>query len=220
MQIAYLVWGRVELLGVEGGTEAKGNTLAEEDVVGESGNTTVVDLGLGEGQWINAVLGGNLKTDVGAGLGVPDSLGTSLNLGVNLVVVGGGEDAQVVGGNDGGGVKWLLVTDTEGVASDGGLLDIVTGLSSDEETIMSNDGVNGGGWTLQEIEESAGVEVWLLEVQVELDALGLGGWEERAENLSLESLGDGVVELELGLQSVGGVPGLGDSGSCVSEYHQ
>jgi hypothetical protein len=36
----------VKLLGVERATEAKGNTLAEEDVVGESSDTTVVDLGL------------------------------------------------------------------------------------------------------------------------------------------------------------------------------
>lgn len=220
MGSAYLVWGRVELLGVEGGTEAKGNTLTEEDVVGESGNTTVVDLGLGEGQWINAILGGDLETDVGTGLGVPDSLGTGLNLGVDLVVVGSGEDGQVVGGDDGSSVEWLLVSNTEGVAGDGGLLNVVTGLSSDKEAIMANDSVNGGGWALEEIEESAGVEVWLLEVEVELDALGLGGWEEGAENLSLEALCDGVVELELGLQGVGGVPGLGDGGSCMAEYHQ
>ena len=38
--------GLVELLGVEGGTNAKGGTRAEEDVVGDGSNTTVVDLAL------------------------------------------------------------------------------------------------------------------------------------------------------------------------------
>ena len=38
--------GLVELLGVEGATEAEGDALAEEDVVGEGGDTAVVDLGL------------------------------------------------------------------------------------------------------------------------------------------------------------------------------
>lgn len=36
----------VELLGIEGGTKTKGEARAEEDVVGNSSNTTVVDLGL------------------------------------------------------------------------------------------------------------------------------------------------------------------------------
>lgn len=41
-----LVGGLVNLLGVERATETQGDTGAEEDVVGDSGNTTVVDLGL------------------------------------------------------------------------------------------------------------------------------------------------------------------------------
>jgi len=43
---ADLVSSLVEVLGIEGGTEAEGDTRAEEDVVSQSGNTTVVDLGL------------------------------------------------------------------------------------------------------------------------------------------------------------------------------
>ena len=38
--------GLVELLGIEGGTEAEGDTGAEEDVVGNGSNTAVVDLDL------------------------------------------------------------------------------------------------------------------------------------------------------------------------------
>ena len=36
----------VQVLGIKGSTEAKGDTRAQEDVVGQGGNTTVVDLGL------------------------------------------------------------------------------------------------------------------------------------------------------------------------------
>lgn len=43
-----LVGSLVELLGIKGGSEAKGDTRAEENVVGDSGDTTVVDLDLGE----------------------------------------------------------------------------------------------------------------------------------------------------------------------------
>ena len=42
----YLVGSLVELLGVEGATEAEGNTLTEEDVVGEGSNAAVVNLNL------------------------------------------------------------------------------------------------------------------------------------------------------------------------------
>jgi len=40
------VGGLVELLGVEGSADAESDALAEEDVVGDSSDTAVVDLGL------------------------------------------------------------------------------------------------------------------------------------------------------------------------------
>lgn len=43
---ANLVGSLVQVLGIKGSTEAKSDTRAEEDVVGQSGNTAVVDLGL------------------------------------------------------------------------------------------------------------------------------------------------------------------------------
>lgn len=41
-----LVGSLVKLLGIERATKTQGDTLTEEDVVGEGGNTTVVDLDL------------------------------------------------------------------------------------------------------------------------------------------------------------------------------
>lgn len=43
---ADLVGSLVQVLGIERGTEAEGDTRAEQDVVSQSGNTTVVDLSL------------------------------------------------------------------------------------------------------------------------------------------------------------------------------
>lgn len=43
---ADLVGGLVEVLGIEGSSEAESDTWAEEDVVGKSSDTAVVDLGL------------------------------------------------------------------------------------------------------------------------------------------------------------------------------
>ncbi len=41
-----LVGGLVELLGIKGSSETEGNTGAKENVVGDGGDTTVIDLGL------------------------------------------------------------------------------------------------------------------------------------------------------------------------------
>ena len=38
--------GLVEFLGVKGGAKAKGDAGAEQDVVGDSSDTTVIDLNL------------------------------------------------------------------------------------------------------------------------------------------------------------------------------
>lgn len=204
----------VELLGVERATETQGDTLAEEDVVAESSDTAVVELDLGERDGVDAVLGGNLEADSVASLGVPGGLGTSLNLGVDLVVVRGGKDAQVVSGSDSGAVLGSGVTDGSAVAGDGGLLDIVASRGTSEETLVADNGVDVGLGTLEEVEEGTAVEAGLLEVEVELGTLGSSGGEEVEETLELEALGEGVVDLNLGVEGVGGVPGLGKGKTC------
>lgn len=135
------------------------------------------------------------------------------------MVVAGGEDAQVVSGGNSGAVGGGLVADGGAVAGDLGLLDVVTDGGTGEETLVADESVNGGGGALGEIEEGAAVEVGLLEVQVQLDSLALGVGEEAKDSLSLEALGDVVGELELGLEGVGGVPGVGDGQACALPKH-
>lgn len=217
MRGAYLVGSLVELLGVERATETQGDTLAEEDVVADSGDTAVVELDLRKGDRVDAVLGGNLEADGVAGLGVPGGLGTGLDLGVDLVVVRGSEDAQVVSGGDGSAVLGSGVADGGAVGGDGSLVDIVAGRGTGEEALMADDGVNVGSGSLEEVEEGAAVEAGLLEVQVEAGTLGSGSRQEVEETLKLQALGEGVVDLKLGVKDVGGVPGLGEGETCIRE---
>lgn len=126
------------------------------------------------------------------------------------MVVAGGEDSQVVGSGDGSRVLGNAVADGSGVLGDGGLLDIVATLSTDKETLVAENSIEVGGGAVKEIEESTGVHVGLLEVEVELSTLGLLSREILGEDLSLETLGDVVVKLELGVEGVGGSPGLGE----------
>lgn len=86
---------------------------------------------------VKLVLAGDLEADVASGGGVPGGLCAGLDLGVDLVVVAGGEDAEVVGGGDGGSVGALAVAGGEGVFGDGGLADIVASLSADEESLVA-----------------------------------------------------------------------------------
>lgn len=222
--------GLVKLLGIEGATETQVNTGAEEGVVSDGSHTTVVDLGLigvsncllggtptgivaylGEGQGVKTVLAGNLETDVVAGLGVPGSLGTGLDLAVDLVVVAGSEDAQVVSSGDGSAVRGGSVADGSAVAGEGCLLDIVAGRGTSEETIVANNGINVGGGTLEQVEEGAAVEGALLEVEVELGAARRGGGQEDVNELGLDALGEHISGLDLALEGVDSVPGLGQS---------
>ena len=227
---AELVAGLVELLGIERAANAEGQTAVDLGVVGEGGNAEVVDLGLrmvswvwvliareithlGEGSRVKLVLGSELKTDVGAGLGVPGGLGTGLDSRVDLLVVGGGEDAQGVGGSDGGVVERGGVANGGAVLGDGGLLDVVADLTTNDEALVGDDSVGDGtdGTGSGVVGEDTAVEVGLLEVEVDLLALVAGSRAEVGEDLSLQAAGKGVVELDLSSENVGGVPRLGDA---------
>ena len=174
---------------------------------------------LGEGRGVQAVLAGDLEADGVAGGGVPGGLSTGLDLSVDAVVVRGGEEGQVVAGGDGSGVLGNAVADGSGVLGDGGLVDVVATLGTDQEALVAEDGVEVGGGAVQQVEEGAGVQVGLLEVQVELGTLGLLGGLVLGQDLGLETLGNVVVQLKLGVEGVGGGPSLGEGKAWAGTNH-
>ena len=127
------------------------------------------------------------------------------------MVVRGGENAQVVGRGDGSSVFWDGVPNSRGVSGNATIIDIVSNLGTSKETIMPNNGITVEGGSFEKIKERTGVEEGLLKVKVELSTLRLGCGEELSDNLSLESIGKGVVKLDLGVKSVGRGPGLSES---------
>lgn len=133
------------------------------------------------------------------------------------MVVASGEQAQVVGCGDSGRVGGEAVANSSGVLGDGSLLDIVATLSTDEETLVAENSVEVGGWALEQVEESTGVEVRLLEEEVDLGTLGLRAGQILGQNLSLETLGDVVIKLKLGVEGVAGGPGLSESEAYATE---
>lgn len=203
--------GLRESLGIDGSTESEGDALTENLGVSQSGDTLVVDLGLDERLAVKLVLAGNLESDTTgvSALGVPGGLGTGLNLRVHAVVVRRGEDVEVVGGGDGSSVLGDGVSNGGRVLGDLSSADVVTNLGTGNEAVMSDNGVTVEGRTLQQIEEGASVEQRLAEVEVELGTLALGGGKELGKDLGLEAVGNGVVKLNLGVESIEGGPCLG-----------
>lgn len=204
--------GLLESLGVDGSTNTNSDTGLEADGVGKGSNSLVVDLGLGERVGIKSVLGTDLETDTlgGSSLGVPGGLGTDLSDGVDSVVVGSGENGQRVGGQDGGGVDGGGVTNGSGVLGHLGVRDVVANLGTGNETIVAKSGIGGDGGALEEIKESSSLERGLLEEERELSVLGTGRGDERSGELTLKTLSKSLVDLNLGVENVGGGPALGD----------
>lgn len=135
------------------------------------------------------------------------------------MVVASREDAQVVASSDGSSVLGNAVANGSGVLGDGGLLDVVATLSTDKETLVAENSVEVGGRAVEEVEEGTSVQVGLLEVEVQAGTLGLLGGEVLGEDLSLQTLGNVVVELELGVEGVGGSPSLGEGETCPGTKH-
>lgn len=231
----------VELGGVEGKAERGLDTGAEGLGVAEDKDTSVVDLGLDKGGVVKVSLGADLEGDgTGGGLGVVDSLGTSLDVLGDLVVVRGGEGGELAEGVEGHGVLWGRVAESSGVAGDGTGLDIVRCLTTDEETVVADNGVSGEGGALgksvcihwggrgghsaeelgqarqkvtketylEEVNSGTGVDSGLLVDGSDDGSLGRLGGVEGGVQVKLEATSNGVLELNLGAEEVGGGPGL------------
>lgn len=180
---------------------------------------------LGEGDRVELVLGGNLKTKVLAALEVVGALDTGLDVAVDLLVVAGSNNAEVLESENAGVEGGVLVTGTSAVAGDGSLGDVVAGLSTDNETLVADGGVNESvdvaAGTV--VEEGTGVEVGLLEGQVELLG-GLAGvvGAEKVLELGLDGLRHEAGNLNLGVEDGLSGPALGDGdawGYAVSKIY-
>jgi hypothetical protein len=93
----YLVNVLVQAGSVEQTTERKLNARAQNLGVAQSQTTRVVNLGLQESVTVQGVLGTDFQGDSRVRVFVPGSLGTGFDLLADLVVVRGGEDAELVG---------------------------------------------------------------------------------------------------------------------------
>ena len=175
------------------------------------------DTYLSEGSRVELVLGRDLETDVVARLGVPDGTSTGLNSGVDALVVRSSENAEGVGGSDGGVVERGGVSDSGGVLGDGSLLHVVADLTTNNHALVAHDGIGDGANSASSrvVDKSAAVEAGLLEVKVDFLALVAGSGAEIGEDLSLQAAGESVVELDLGSKHVGSVPRLSDADACV-----
>lgn len=201
----------VQMPGVKTGAKTEGNTRTEELIVGKRSNPLVVNFGLHERSRVELVLGCNFQTDTASipSLGIPCGFRTSLDLRVDLVVVAGREDIEVIGRGDGCSVFGDGVPDCSRVAGDTTINNVVANFCTSEETVVAEDNITAEGGALEEVDESAGVEQRLAIVKIEFGTLRLGGGEKVCNDFSLQPLGQSVVKLDLCVEGVEGRPGLG-----------
>lgn len=210
--------GLVELLDVGLQTDAQGDTGAEGLAVAQGSDTLVVELTLDKGAGVESVLDGSLETDVALGgrSEVPGGAGTDLSSNIDTVVDGGGVEREVVGGGKSDAVSGGGVADLGSEAGESGLLDVVAELGTTDEALLAQDKVTGEG-RLEDVGNNVGVDARVLEVEVQLSGLGTGGGEESSVNATVKTRGEGVRDLDLGVEHVAGEPALGegDAGGAV-----
>ena len=83
---------------------------------------------------------------------------------------------------------------------------------------MTDSEVSVEGGTLEKVDEGAAVEVGLSEVEVQFCAGVLGSREELGEDFGFQTVGDGVVELDFGIEGVQSRPCLSQGKTCISEH--
>ena len=154
-------------------------------------------------------LGTDLKGDTVEGrLGVVDGLGTGLNVLGDLVVVAGAESGEVSETVKGDGVLGGREADSTGVSGDGTGSNIVRSLRTDKETVTAENSVGGEGGALEEVDSGTSVEGRLLVDGSKDGRLARLGRVQGGSEVELETLGNKVVELNLGSENVGGGPSL------------
>lgn len=131
------------------------------------------------------------------------------------MVVASSENAQVVSGSDSSGVGRLRVSSSQSVSRNGSLSNIVSTLSSNNETLMADSGIESGDGSFEQIGEETGVNGWLLVGEVELGAEGRFRREVVCKDFGLEAIGNSVLKLDLGVEDVGGSPCLGQGKTWI-----
>lgn len=209
----------VELGGVKETTDRDLDALTDRLSIAESENTSIVNLGLDEGVAVEVELGTNLKSNgaLGGGtssrgsLGVPDSLSTSLEISVDAVIVRGREDLERVVGVESHGILRGSESCSCSEAGDVGSVGIVSNITSDRETITTNNDISSESWSLEEIDVSARVDAQLLVLGTDLGVLLAIVGEVASSDIDLQALGSLVLNLDLGGEMVTSGPCLGDS---------
>lgn len=204
------------LQGRENKLDCKSKVYAPESLgVAKDEDTSVVNLGLDESGRVKVAVCGSISPNsrvrtrysrLGAdfevhtssrSLGVVDSLGTSLDIARDTVVVARRVARQVAQRVQGDRVFGRGEPKSSSIASELARVDVVRSLTTEEEAVATNDRVSGQGG-LEDINNRARVETGLFPDGINEGRLAALVWEECADEVELEALGDVVLSLDLG----------------------
>ena len=133
------------------------------------------------------------------------------------MVITRAKNTQVARRMDGRRVLWQTIPNRRSILGHRRLLHIISGLCSNQEPFMAENGIEVGGRALEQVEESAEMQIGLFVVDVKFASVGLFGGQVGGEDFGFEAFSELVFELGFGVETVGGGPGLrqGQAGGFV-----
>jgi len=131
------------------------------------------------------------------------------------MVIRGREGLEIVMSLDGSGVLRLGVSDCSSILCQLAIHDIISNVSSEEESLVGGDGISSEGRSLEQVEEGPRMERLLSIVQSDLGILIRQAGQERRAKLQLDAPGNLIVELDLGVERIGGGPALGQGDAAL-----
>ena len=210
----------IQLIRIQTETQPNRRAGIKLSTIRQRRNPTIINLNLRERQRVKLILRRQLQPTGFRGLHIVPRLDSHFGGGVDFLVEGGGEDAQILDARDAGDVVGGLISEGDGVASYGRFLEVVAGFTSDEEAFVAGGHVHDGvdvAVVVAVVEEGAGVDVGVFEGEGEFFRARdrFVGAPEVLE-VDFYPRGDDVGEFDFAVEDCGGGPAFGDGHACVA----
>ena len=210
----------IQLIRVQTESQTNRGTRIKLGTIRQRRNPTIIDLDLRKRQRVELILRRQLQPTRFRGLHIISGLDAHFGGGIDFLVEGSGEDAQVLDPGDAGDVVGGLVGEGDGVAGDRRLLEVVAGFTSDEEAFVAGGDVDDGvdvAVVVAVVEEGAGVDVGVFEGEGEFFRARdrFVGAPEVLE-VDFDARGDDVGEFDFAVEDGGCGPAFGDGYACVA----
>ena len=125
---------------------------------------------------------------------------------------------EVIVSLNGSGIFALCISDGSSIFSDFAIHNIISNISSKEETLVGDDGIRSERGSLEQVEECTGMECGVSIMDADLGILGDYGGQKCRSKLEFYAASNLIVELNLGIEGIGRSPALREGDTAVSVF--